>query len=108
MNATIDEAAEANAFVASLDGRSVDELRALAAALALALAPVAPALAMQFELNNGLKVNVDTTISYGISVRTEKPDPNLIGKSYFNPALCTQNVPLAAILAKASSASLVS
>ena len=35
--------------------------RPLAAALALALAPVAPALAMQFELNNGIKINVDTT-----------------------------------------------
>lgn len=48
-------------------------------ALAIALLGAAPAFALQFEMNNGLKANVDTTVSYGISVRTDKRDPALIG-----------------------------
>ena len=53
--------------------------RPLAAALALALAPAAPALAMQFELSNDVKVNLDTTVTYGISIRAQERDPHLIG-----------------------------
>ena len=50
--------------------------RPLAAALALALAPVAPALAMQFEMSNDVKINLDTTITYGMSFRaTERDHP---------------------------------
>jgi hypothetical protein len=48
-------------------------------AVALALLGAAPAYALQFELPNGIKANVDTTISYGISVRAEDRDPSLIG-----------------------------
>jgi len=53
--------------------------RPMAAALALALAPVAPAFAMQFELNNGVRINLDTTLTYGIAIRAAERDPNLIG-----------------------------
>jgi Protein of unknown function (DUF1302) len=48
-------------------------------ALALALAGATPALAVQFELDNGLKGSVDTTLTYGIAVRTGERDPALIG-----------------------------
>ena len=48
-------------------------------ALALALAGSAPALALQFEFNNGLKASVDTTLTYGISIRTGERDPSLVG-----------------------------
>lgn len=48
-------------------------------ALALALAGAGPALAFQFSLENGLTGNVDTTLSYGISVRAGSRDPSLIG-----------------------------
>jgi len=49
----------------------------LAAALALAFA--APASAVEFEFDNGLRANLDTTVSYGISVRAKGRDPSLIG-----------------------------
>jgi hypothetical protein len=52
---------------------------ALASAVATALACAAPAYALEFAFDNGLKANVDTTISYGVSVRAAKPDPSLIG-----------------------------
>jgi hypothetical protein len=48
-------------------------------ALAIALLGAAPAFALQFEFDNGLKANVDTTLSYGVSVRAEGRDPTLIG-----------------------------
>ena len=53
--------------------------RPLAAALALALAPAAPALAMQFEFANGIKASLDTTLSYGVSIRAQDRDASLIG-----------------------------
>ena len=46
-------------------------------ALAIALA-AAPAYAVQFEFDNGVKGSVDTTISYGVSVRTEAPEASSI------------------------------
>src|SRR5438046_3613223 len=49
----------------------------LVAALALAFA--APASALQWELESGARINLDTTISYGISVRAKDRDPSLIG-----------------------------
>jgi hypothetical protein len=49
----------------------------LAFAVALIGAPAAHAL--QFELPYDVKASVDTTISYGISVRAENRDPQLIG-----------------------------
>ncbi|KFN42503.1 hypothetical protein N789_12755 [Arenimonas oryziterrae DSM 21050 = YC6267] len=67
---------------------------AAAVAVALLTAPAAQA----FEFGKGeLTGSLDTTVSYGISVRTEAPNDGLIGKSYFDPALCSQNFPLAAI-----------
>jgi uncharacterized protein DUF1302 len=48
-------------------------------ALAVALLGAAPAFALQFEFDNGIKTNVDTTISYGVGVRTQQRDPSLIG-----------------------------
>ncbi len=48
-------------------------------AVALALWGAAPAHALQFEFPNGIKANVDTTVSYGISVRASDRDPTLIG-----------------------------
>ncbi len=48
-------------------------------ALALALCGTVPAYALQFSWDNGLKANVDTTITYGIAVRASGRDPNLIG-----------------------------
>ena len=68
----------------------------LATAVAVALLAAPAAQAFEFE-KGGLTGSLDTTISYGISVRTEKPDPNLIGKAHFNPGICAFNVPLGAI-----------
>jgi hypothetical protein len=71
----------------------------LFAAVALALvaaAPVASAYEFQFE-NSELTGSIDTTVSYGYSWRTDDADANLIGKSYFEPNLCWNNVPLGAI-----------
>ena len=47
--------------------------------LALSLAGAGPALAIQFSLDNGLTGSVDTTLSYGISVRAASRDPGLFG-----------------------------
>jgi len=48
-------------------------------AIAIALLGASPAFALQFEFANGIKANVDTTVSYGISVRASGRDPSLIG-----------------------------
>src|SRR5476649_2644074 len=48
-------------------------------ALAVALAGAAPAFAVQFELDNGLKASIDTTVSYGIAIRAKDASPSLIG-----------------------------
>lgn len=48
-------------------------------ALAVALLGAAPAFALQFDFDNGVTTSFDTTISYGISVRTQARDPSLIG-----------------------------
>lgn len=67
---------------------------AAAVALGLLLAPAAHA----FEFSRGeLTGSFDTTVSYGYSWRVQEQDPSLIGKSWFNPLLCTQNVPLGPI-----------
>lgn len=61
---------------------------ATAVAVALFAAPAAQA----FEFQRGdLTVTTATTVSYGISVRTEAPDPSLVGKAYFNPLICAYN-----------------
>ena len=75
-------------------GRVARARLATAVALGLMLAPAAQAI----EFSRGeLQGSFDTTVSYGYSWRVEDQDPNLIGKSWFNPLLCTQNVPLGAI-----------
>lgn len=48
-------------------------------ALALALAGAGPAVAFQFKMDNGLTGSVDTTLSYGLSVRASNRDARLIG-----------------------------
>ena len=48
-------------------------------ALGVALLGTTPAFALQFSFDNGVKLNVDTTISYGVAIRAVDPDPNLIG-----------------------------
>ncbi len=48
-------------------------------ALAIALLGAAPAFALQYEFNNGLKAQVDTTVTYGIAMRADDPDPALYG-----------------------------
>ena len=49
------------------------------AVAATALAGAAPAYALQWELTNGIKASVDTTLTYGISIRNGERDPALIG-----------------------------
>jgi hypothetical protein len=67
---------------------------AAAVALGLLMAPAAQA----FEFSRGeLTGSLDTTVSYGYSWRVEERDDDLVAKSFFNPLLCTQNVPLGAI-----------
>ena len=56
---------------------AVPVLKATAVAVGLALSGAAGAISLQFE--NGVSGSFDTTISAGVSVRTEKPDPTLIG-----------------------------
>ena len=68
----------------------------LASAVAFALLAAPAAQAFDFEKGE-LTGSLDTTISYGISVRTEEPDSDLIGKARFDPTLCFQNIPLAAL-----------
>ncbi len=61
----------------------------LAAAVALALTAVTPVQA--FEFGDGeLTGSLDTSISYGISLRTQDPATNLVGKAAFNPTLAAQ------------------
>jgi hypothetical protein len=48
-------------------------------ALAVALAVSTPALALQFSFDNGVRLNVDTTISYATAFRNSDRDPALFG-----------------------------
>ncbi|HVF33959.1 MAG TPA: DUF1302 domain-containing protein, partial [Candidatus Saccharimonadia bacterium] len=61
----------------------------LASAIALALA--APAVqAVDFQMGEGWTGAVDTTVSYGVSMRMEDPAENLTGKARFNPLIGAQ------------------
>ena len=51
----------------------------LALAVAVAVLGTTPAHALQFSFDNGLEMNLDTTVSYGVSVCASKRDPSLIG-----------------------------
>jgi hypothetical protein len=68
----------------------------LATAVAAALLAAPAAQAFEFQ-KGGLTGSLDTTVSYGVSVRTEDQDEDLIGKAHFNPGICAFNVPLGAI-----------
>ena len=48
-------------------------------AVSLAVAGVGPAFAFQFDLGNGIKGSLDTTVSYGMSVRASSRDLALVG-----------------------------
>lgn len=48
-------------------------------AAALSFLATAPAFALQLELDNGLKASLDTTVTYGVSIRAKDRDPMLIG-----------------------------
>lgn len=64
--------------------------RALGTAITLALVGGfgSEALAFEFASDNGdWTGTLDTTISYGVSIRTESPDPDLIGKVNLNPGI---------------------
>ena len=68
----------------------------LATAIALAVLSIPAAQAFEFE-KGGLTGSLDTTISYGVSVRMQDREDSLIGKAQFDPAICFQNVPLGPI-----------
>jgi hypothetical protein len=59
--------------------KSATRFKARPLAMALALLGATPAFALQWEFDNGLRTSLDTTISYGISGRTQARDPSLIG-----------------------------
>lgn len=64
--------------------------KVLGSAIALALASglaASSAHAIDFEFGDGWTGTVDTTVSYGISMRTEDAATNLIGKANINPLL---------------------
>ena len=61
----------------------------LAAAVALGL--FAAPMAQAFEFTHGeLTGSLDTTISYGVNIRTEDPATDLIGKATLNPLIALQ------------------
>lgn len=68
----------------------------LAAAVAMAMLLAPAAQAFDFS-SGGMTGSFDTTVSYGYAWRVDDIDPGLVGKSWYNPLLCTQNVPLGAI-----------
>ena len=75
-------------------GRSARSPLAAAVALALLAAPAAQA----FEFSRGeLTGSLDTTVSYGYSWRVQEREGDLIAKSFYNPLLCAQNIPLGPI-----------
>jgi len=65
--------------------------RGLAIAICLALAGMATqsAHAIEFGDADGLHGTVNTTLTYGVSYRTQDVDKGLIGKAYFNPLVST-------------------
>ena len=56
---------------------------------AILLALAGPASAVEFSFGEGWSGTFDTTVSYGVSLRMEDPDPDLIGKANFNPLIGT-------------------
>lgn len=71
-----------------MDRRSMLRRSQLARAMSAVLLGAVAAPAMAFEYSNGdFRMNVDSTLSYGLSWRVEDQDPSLIGKAQFNPAI---------------------
>ena len=70
----------------------------LAAAVALGLFAAPMAQAFEFEKGE-LKGSLDTTVSYGISIRAEDPAEGLIGKATINPLIALQGQTLPGPLA---------
>jgi len=62
----------------------------LATAVAIALLAAPAVQAFEFE-NGELVGSWDTTVSYGISIRMDEIDPNLLGKATINPLIFAQN-----------------
>ncbi|HET6604579.1 MAG TPA: DUF1302 domain-containing protein [Xanthomonadaceae bacterium] len=63
----------------------------LAVAVATAIAALAAPDARAVSFNWGeVEGNIDTTVSYGISVRVEDRDDDLVGKAQFDPTLVAQ------------------
>ncbi|MHB8448777.1 MAG: DUF1302 domain-containing protein, partial [Rudaea sp.] len=58
-------------------------------ALALAAAAIQPAHAVQFGDQDGWHGTINTTLSYGVSVRTSDPSSQQIAKAYYNPLVGT-------------------
>jgi hypothetical protein len=48
-------------------------------AIAVALLGATPAFALKWDFENGASVSVDTTLSYGVAMRANNPDPALVG-----------------------------
>ena len=70
--------------------RGLPTRRVLGSAIALALAGLAaPAHAIEFEFGDGWTGNLDTTVSYGVSMRMQDANRDLIGKSNINPFVFT-------------------
>jgi hypothetical protein len=61
----------------------------LAAAVALGLFTAPMAQAFEFT-KGGLTGSLDTTVSYGVNIRTQDPATELIGKATLNPLIVTQ------------------
>ena len=61
--------------------------RGLAAAIALALAGYAATPAQAFEFGNadGFHGTVNTTLSYGVDIRTQDPSSDNVAKSFYDP-----------------------
>jgi hypothetical protein len=68
---------------------------AMAVAGALALGAVQQAQAFEFSRGE-LSGSFDTTVTYGVSVRAEDRNDNLVGKAYFTPTLAAQIAALTA------------
>ncbi len=62
---------------------------AVAIALALNVAAMPRAHAIEFGDAEGFHGTWNTTLSYGISLRTEDPSSNGVAKAYYNPLVGT-------------------
>ncbi|MCB1589275.1 MAG: DUF1302 family protein, partial [Xanthomonadales bacterium] len=75
-----------NTQLKKTDRRSMTRRRRLALAVSAALLGAAASPVLAFEYSNGdFRMNVDSTLTYGLSWRVEDQDPSLIGKAQFNP-----------------------